>query len=452
MCAKSIIVIGSIVCSAVALQPSLASAQSSFFTLTKVADFDTVLPGSAGMFGGSEGAPPALEAGRVAFWAYGDDADGVYMATIGSNLIRVADTTTTIPGTAMPFEAFDYVSLDGQRVVFLGYGTGDEDDIEGIFRFDSGAISRIADLNSPVPGRTGGFLEFGTSSADDGQVAFIGEDFEDVEEGVYLGDGGHLKRVADTTTVVPGQAGHFEFFNAVVADNTKLALIADSASATGVYLHDRVTGSLTRVADSGTQAPGRAENFVDFGDGFGGLDLDDGSIGFIGHFGVGRSGGSGVYVVDANSGEITRIADTTSTVPDDEGFFRDAFTAVSLDGGLVALGYGLEGNSRPFPPIPQTPFFGVYTNLSGSLESLLRDGDVLDGKVVRRAYIGAEGLDGNQIAMSVVFVDGTEGIYVATLVPEPATLALLFTACGLLAIAVTRRNRFNCDCWRTLSN
>jgi hypothetical protein len=344
----------------------------------------------------------------------------------------------------MPFEAFDYVSLDGQRVVFLGYGTGEDDDIEGIFRFDSGEISRIADLNTPVPGRAGGFLEFGTASADDGQVAVIGEDFEDVEEGVYLGDGGPLMRVADTTTVAPGQAGHFEFFNAVVADNTKLALIADSVSATGVYLHDTATGSLVRVADTVTQAPGRAENFVDFGDGFGGLDLDDGSVGFIGHFGGGRGGGSGVYVADADSGAIIRIADTTSTIPDDEGLFRDAFTAVSVDGGRVALGYGLEGNPRGM--IPQTPFFGVYTNLSGSLESLLRAGDVLDSRVVRRAYIGAEGLDGNQIAMSVVFDDGTEGIYVATLVPEPASFALLFTACGLLASAVTRRNRFNWDC------
>jgi hypothetical protein len=385
------------------------------------------------MFGGNEGAPPALEAGRVAFWAYGDDGEGVYVATIGGGITRVADTTTTVPTTATTFEAFDYVSLDGQRVVFAGYGFDYEDDIEGIYRFENGALSRIVDLNTPVPGHTGGFLEFGTSSADDGQVAFIGEDFEDVEEGIYLGSGGPLTRVADASTDVPGQAEQFEFFNAAVTEGARVAMIADSSSATGVYLHDTVTGSLARLADTDTQVPGRADSFVDFGDGLGGLDLDEGSVGFVGHYGVGRSGGSGVYVVDAASGAITRIADTTSTIPVNEGFFRDAFTAVSVDGGRVALGYGLEGDPRGM--IPQTEFFGVYANLNGSLESVLRDDDVLDGKVVRRAYIGAEGLDGDQIAMSVVFTDGTEGIYVATLVPEPSSLALL--ALGLAAAAAT---------------
>jgi hypothetical protein len=441
MCIKSAILTASVMFIAVAWQSGVVQGQSNHFTFTKVADFDTLLPGSAGMFGGNEGAPPALDAGRVAFWTYTDVGEGVYVATVGGDLTRVADTTTTIPGTTTPFEFFDYVSLDAHRVAFLGYGYGDEDDIEGIYRFDSGALSRIADLNTHAPGRTGGFLEFDAPSADAARVAFIGEDFEDVEEGVYLGTGGPLTRVADTRTDVPGQIEQFEFFNAAVADGAQVAMIADSASATGVYLHNTVTGSLIRVADTDTQVPGRADNFVDFGEGFGGLDLDDGAVGFVGHYGVGRAGGSGVYVADADSGTITRIADTT--FPDDADFDRDAFTAVSVDGGRVALGYGLEGNPRGM--IPQTPFFGVYANLSGLLESVLRDGDALDGKLVRRAYIGAEGLDGNQIAMSVVFADGTEGIYVATMVPEPSTYALLFEFFGLLAIAVTRRNRFNAN-------
>ncbi len=423
----------------VASLPVAAHAQSNLFTFTKVADSNSPLPGGAGLYGGTEG-PPAIGDGRVAFWAYNDIGEGVYMAMINGAFMRVADTTTPMPGPAVPFEGFDYVSFDGGRVLFTGWGSDDDNDYEGIYRFENGAINRIADLNTQVPGRTGGFLEFyGPASSDNGRAAFIGADYDEVEDGVYLGSGGPLSRVADTSTRIPSLTENFEFFYAVSAGSGKVAFIGTSPSAGGVYLHDIATGALTRVADTSTPVPGLAENFVGFGDdSTGGLDLDGGSIAFIGQFGEGRFGDGGIYVFDMATAEIVPIADTMTDIPGDVGIFRDAFTSVSIDDGHIAFGYGLEGNSRPIPPIPQTPYFGVYTDLGGSLESVLRSGDMLDGKVVRRTYVGAEGLDGNQIAMSIVFADGTEGIYVATRVPEPANVVLLLAAVGLLTFIVAR--------------
>jgi hypothetical protein len=61
---------------------------------------------------------------------------------------------------------------------------------------------------------------------------------------------------------------------------------------------------------------------------------------------------------------------------------------------------------------------------------------MLDGKLVNRARIGPGGLDGNQIAMTVDFADGSNAVYLATPIPEPATVALWILACGLLAIWV----------------
>jgi hypothetical protein len=423
---------------AAALAPGAAPAQSSLFTFTKVADSDTLLPGAAGMFRGPDEEPPALEAGRVAFWTFGDDADGVYLYTPGSGLALVVDTSAMMPHAPVPFEFHDYISLDDGRVVFIGYGSDEngENYYEGIYRFDSGGLSRIADLTTPIPGKPAGLLEFyGAPSSDNGQVAFIGVDYEELEDGVYVGNGGPVARVADTSTLVPGSTENFEYFYAVSADSGNVALIADSETASGIYLHDTATGAITRVADTTTQAPGRDENFDEFGE-EGSLDLDGDAVGFI--------SGDGVYMFDAASGVITRVADTTTPIPGATGLFRDAFTAVAVDGGHIALGYGLEGSRPrpPFPPIPQTPFFGVYTDLGGSLASVLRAGDILDGRVVERAFVGPEGLDGNQIAMSVLFADDTEGIYVATLIPEPATLALLLAGC-LLAIALKRRRTFS---------
>jgi hypothetical protein len=425
---------------AVGSLPNAATAQSRQFAFAKVADFDTSLPGAAGKFAGSDEEPPALEAGRVAFWAYGDEVDGVYTGAPGGSLTLVADTTTLMPFAPVPFDGHDYVSLDGGRVVFLGWGQDAEDNYyEGIYRFENGMLDRIADLDSAVPSKETNFLElYGPSPSRSGPVAFIGIDFDDLEDGVYTGSGGPLARVADTSTRVPGRAENFEYFYEVRADREKVVFVADSSSDSGVYLHDTVTGALSRVADTSTPVPGLTEDFTGFADGLHGLDLDGATVAFIGSFDSSRVGAGGVYVADVASGLITPIADTDARIPNGEGEFRDAFTAVAVDDGHIAFGYGLDGNPRTRPPTPQTPFFGVYTNLGGLLEPLLRAGDVLDGKVVGRAFVGSEGLDGNQIAISVVFTDDSEAIYVATLIPEPASLALLFTAGCLLTLITWR--------------
>ncbi len=102
--------------------PVAAHAQSSLFTFTKVADYDTPLPGDGGNFRGTDEHATSAEAGRVAFWTFTDNGEGVYTATINGAFTRVADTTTPMPGPAVPFEGFDYVSLDGGRVLFTGWG------------------------------------------------------------------------------------------------------------------------------------------------------------------------------------------------------------------------------------------------------------------------------------------------------------------------------------------
>jgi hypothetical protein len=419
---------------ALASSPVSAQAQSSLFTFTKLLDTNATLPGAGGLYRGTEG-PPAIEGGRVAFWAYNDIGEGVYAGTINGGITRVADTTTLIPGAEVPFEAFDFISIDQGRVAFNGWGYDEESNYyQGIYRFDDNALTRIMDLNTPVPGRTGGFLElWSVASSGHGQIAFGGVDFDDLEEGVYRGDGGPLVRVADTRTRVPGRAENFDFFYGVSAKENTTAFIASSESADGVYLHDSATGVVSVVADTSMPVPGRDEEFIAFGDGgVGGLDLHVGSGVFIGQFDTGRLDDVGVYAFDSNSLAIRRVADTSMQVPGRGDDFREAFTSVAIDSGFVAIGYGFEANPRI--GTPQTPHFGVYTDLGGALESLLRAGDTLDGKLVSRAYVGADGLDGDQIAMSVVFSDGSEGIYVATLIPEPATIAFLLSCVAFLAM------------------
>ena len=76
---------------------------------------------------------------------------------------KVADTTTPIPGGGGRFADFagewsntDPIapSLDHGAAVFLGHGAGfGPDSLYGVFRFDNGVLSRVADNTMPVPGR-----------------------------------------------------------------------------------------------------------------------------------------------------------------------------------------------------------------------------------------------------------------------------------------------------------
>ena len=98
--------------------------------------------------------------------------------------------------------------------------------------------------------------------------------------------------------------------------------------------------------------------------------------------------------------------------------FESYFNSVSIDDGRVAFGYGSTGfvyGGFPPPNAPtETPIYGVFSNLGGPLIKVVDKGDILDGKLVKRAHVGRQGLDGNQILTRVFFEDGTDALYVAT--------------------------------------
>jgi hypothetical protein len=161
--------------------------------------------------------------------------------------------------------------------------------------------------------------------------------------------------------------------------------------------------------------------------------MDSDAIAFIG---TGATA-AGIYAFDIASGNLTAVADTDTVAPGGLAKFERYFNAVSVDNGAVAFGYGTGFAYVPPSTGPdETALYGVYSNLGGTLARVLDRGDMLDGKLVSRAHIGPGGLDGNQIAMTVDFEDGSNAVYVATPIPEPTTVALLISAAGLIAICV----------------
>ncbi len=277
----------------------------------------------------------------------------------------------------------------------------------------------------------------GLPSADDGQVAFTGSG-QGGQYGVYLGSGVGLTRVADTTTPVPDDTRNFETFASVVLDGTNLAFVGNGRNRPGVYLHDLATGNLTRVADTNTPVPGRTESFRLFDDHGRGIDLDGGKVAFI----ADSPNTSGVYLFDSSSHAISTIADWRMPIPGGDGsLFRTNFNAVSIDDGRFALQYGGDLLQTQSPTIPP---YGVYAKFDGLLEKVIAGGDIFENQIVIQAEIGPDSLDGNQIAIQVWHTGG-EGIYMATLIPEPGTLALLIAAFCFVALIACRRSNPGCE-------
>jgi hypothetical protein len=412
------------------LASSAAHAQVNQFTFTRIAE--TLTDVSA----------PALDDGQIAFWAIGpDQVRGIYSGPVEGPYVRVIDPSSTVPGTAVPFSrVYQEFGFDSGRIAFYGRS----EDTTGIYLFNNGTIQQIADTTSSIPSAMKQFGLFsGQPSIDRGQVVFAAQ--SDTTSGAslygtYSWNDGVLSAVADTTTPIPGSTQVFnESFGSPVIDRGRVVFGDRFNQAAGIYLHDIETGVQSRVVDTDTPIPGRMRNFRWLNLTNLGLDLDGDQIAFVG----GSPPVLGVYLFDLGSQTLSTIADDQTPVPGAPAFqFTDgAFYSVSIDQQRIAIGYGEVylsfGISPPDAP-GESPFFGVYSNFDGSLQRVLAKGDTLDGKLVQRATMGRQGLDGDRIGIRVDFEDGSSASYIAAPIPEPATLALLLTACCLLPIVFRR--------------
>jgi hypothetical protein len=419
------------------LLPSAAHAQSSQFTFTRIAD------------GFTRASPPALNGGHIAFWAKGPgDLTGIYTGPLDGPFVPVVNGTTVIPDAGGTLTSFgSEFGFEPGRVAFYGRNA----DGLGQYLFDSGTIRQIVASDAPIPDSDKVFdvLPY-APSIEDGHVVFPAQSTTTYGvkplRGVYLAKDNQLSRIVDSTILVPGDNRAFsDSFASPVINNGRVAFVGNRWDRPGIYLHDLSSGALSKVADTNTLIPGRAETFRSFNALGQGVDLDGDMVAFLGT----ATPVGGVYVFDSSAGKLITIAESDSPVPGgDSAVFERYFRSVSIDGGRVAFGYGASfGYIWPPPPNAprESPFYGVYTNLGGTLERLIDKGDVLDGKIVSRAQMGWQGLDGNQIALEVDFTDGTDAMYVATLIPEPATFALVIPAVGLLLVWVRMtRTRKSC--------
>lgn len=218
-------------------------------------------PGGTGVFNGVF-PPVSTSGGFVAFQANSSVGPAIY-TNVGGVLNVVADVDTAIPGGTGNFSFFGApgaLSLDAGSVAFRG---GAQSQV-GIYTDLGGLLSVVADTNTPAPGGVGNFTSFGRLSLDAGVVAFIGNSEQD-QRGIYLSRAGVLQLIANRDTPVPGNSGHFEFFNRVSLDNENVAFSA-FIPGLGSGTYAMFDGTLIKVVAPGDLLDGKLVTLTAIGD------------------------------------------------------------------------------------------------------------------------------------------------------------------------------------------
>lgn len=324
-------------------------------SLQVVADSHTLRPGTGVPFG-EDFWRLALEDGMLAFVNEDSFAQlgGVYRYGDGG-LQVIADYTTTIPGgEPSHFLSFGDVAVHQGEVLF----GGGIDSQEGLYRAAGGALTRVVDGTTPIPGGSGNFALVGEVGLDASGFAFTmphpGSSWED---GIYRDLGSGLQKVADLSTVAPHSGTPFERFNVFGYDERAVAFTATAGNRNAVYLHD---GELRVIASPQTPYPGSSQNFVGFANR---LTTSKGRVAFIGFRNPpGQPSKDGLFVADG--GQLTLVVEqggvldgrVVSDIDLSQGGFDSphlAFTVGFADGGSALF---LSTVPIPDPPPPAGPW------------------------------------------------------------------------------------------------
>ncbi|XAL99601.1 hypothetical protein OT109_18730 [Phycisphaeraceae bacterium D3-23] len=343
-----------------------------------------------------------------------------------------------------------FVYNDAGQTGFRGYLSGPgihNDNSDGIWLQTDGVVSVVAREGNAAPGTGVVFSHMSTPIMNgSGDIAFQarvngGGINEFNNETLWLHTGGALTLVARGGQAAPGAGPGVAFMRLYALSGINdAAQLAFHATLTGAGVDDhndsgiwaQLSGAPELVARAGDAAPGTGPGVVF--DGFNNPFLNAaGQVAFeatLDGTGVDDTNDRGMW--SQGSGSLELIARSGSNAPGtDTGVLFRAFSSpVFNNAGQTAFFADLEGTGVDF-----TNDEGIWaTNLAGQLTLVARSGDTFDidddpltedlrtisavmlttgsgGEDGRRTSLN----DAGQLAFSLRFTDGSEGVFVATI-------------------------------------
>jgi len=371
------------------------------FDYAKIADPNTPIPSGTGNFDSFNDV--AIDGPHVAFLGYdiGASQSGYYSSSggIATMLVNRADV---MPGNAPEtFDSFSGLSFDGGTVAFQGVDQlgGPGQLTHGVYTADAGGVSRLADNTgtSPVPADVVSGVRL------DGSISVFAVTDSSNDNSIERHNGGVYSTVVSETDLYPGETVTFGVVDSPAIGGDNVVFWGGSGPSWGGTGQNRFglftrlgNGPILKVADSSTIAPGGTEPFASFLD----AAIDGATVAFKAKDATNPGQKSGVYT--NAGGTLSVVANENSTIPGTVEKFTDFGNSVSVDGGTIVFdGFG-------------PTFNGVYGKFGGVLETVIREGDSIDGAAVTGASVYRESLSEGNVVLNLVLTGGVRAVYVAT--------------------------------------
>jgi len=330
---------------------------------------------------------PSINSTGTAAFVAGVDAGGTGIFTGNGGGV-----TTVLTSQGSPFASFNRPQISSTgAIAFVGFPDAAG---SGVYIRSGGTTTTVSDFSGPMASY---FSDVGINSS--GTVVFGGEQ-DNSDRGIFTGNGGSVATAANTT-------GQFDAFGSSPSINTSGAVAfraSRDTSGSGVY---RATagGTLTPIAttDGGTFAGFNEAPSIN----------DSNRVAFVGT--------EGVYTGDG--GALTTVVTLSGTS-------FSGFSAVNINNvGGVAFLASLDNGQA-----------GLFTGSDPVNNKIVTTGEDLFGSPLVDLRVGPKFLnDAGQTAFYFQLEDGRNGVAIASLIPEPGSLALLVSAGAGLTLSRRRR-------------